>query len=325
MSFSSKAKSEICRTAPKKDCCKLAELAALIHTSGTIQFSGREKVNLKVSTENAFIARRIYMLVKDLYNIQPEVLVRKNRRLRKNNNYILLIPQQLAPRKILEDTFILYRDTDGNTGIHSDISKELIKRRCCKKSYLRGAFLGGGSVSDPEKAYHLEFIAHSETYGNSLCELIQEFDLHAKMIERKNNYVVYLKEGEHIVNLLSLIGAHTALLNLENIRVYKDMRNNINRIVNCETANLSKTINAAVRQVENIAYLKEHLGFDRLPSGLREIAELRLNYPDASLKELGQMLKPPVGKSGVNHRLRKLEKLAEDLQGDVWDSDRALR
>ncbi len=314
MSFSSKAKSEICRMAPRKPCCKLAELAALIHTSGTIQFSGRERVNVKVATENAFIARRIFMLVKSLYNIQPEVLVRKNRRLRKNNNYVLLLPQSLIPQKILEDTYILYRDSDGNMEIHLDIAPTLVKRKCCKKAYLRGAFLGGGSVSDPEKAYHLEFIAHSESYGSSLCHLIQEFDLHAKLIERKNNFVVYLKEGEHIVNLLSLIGAHTALLNLENIRVYKDMRNNINRIVNCETANISKTINASIRQIENIEYLRDRVGFDKLPKNLREMAELRLSYPDSNLKELGLMISPPVGKSGVNHRLRKLDKIADDYK-----------
>ena len=316
MSFSSKAKSEICRTSPGKRCCRLSELAALIHTSGTIQLAGKEQVSLKISTENAFIARRIFVLVKDLYRENPEILIRRNRRLRKNNNYVLLIPRQSVAKKVLEDTFILYRNDDGNMGIHLDIDQRLVRKKCCRKAYLRGAFLGGGSVSDPEKAYHLEFIAHSEKYGESLCSLIREFDLHAKLIERKNNYVVYLKEGEHIVNLLSLIGAHTALLNLENIRIYKDMRNNINRIVNCETANLSKTVNAAIRQTENIEYIRDRIGFSVLPPGLREIAELRLSYPDASLRELGDMLTPKVGKSGVNHRLRKLDRIAEEHRGD---------
>jgi DNA-binding protein WhiA len=312
MSFSSKAKNEICRISSGKSCCRLAELAALIHTSGTIHFTGKEQVSLKVSTENASIARRIFMLIKDLYNLNPEVLIRRNRRLRKNNIYMLLVTNGPAAQKILEDVFILYPDAEGNIRIHTEINPKLVRKNCCKRSYLRGAFLGGGSVSDPEKAYHLEFIAHSEKYGNSLCSLIREFDLHAKLIERKNNYVVYLKEGEHIVNLLSLIGAHTALLNLENIRIYKDMRNNINRIVNCETANLSKTINAAIRQIENIKYIRDQIGLSNLPYNLREIAELRLSYPDASLKELGDMLTPKVGKSGVNHRLRKLDKIAEE-------------
>lgn len=316
MSFSAKAKNELCRIqlSAKKDCCKLSELAALIHISGSIHFAGREQIALKISTENASVARRIYLLIKELYNPQIEVLVRKNKRLRKNNSYLLLVPQSQQARKILEETCTLYKDPSGNMGIHSTIAPRLVKKKCCKRSYIRGAFLGGGSVSDPEKTYHLEFVVHNEEYGRSLCDLLNEFDLHAKIIERKNNFVVYLKEGEHIVNLLSIIGAHTALLELENIRILKDMRNNVNRIVNCETANLSKTINAAVRQSKNIEYLRDNLGLQKLPPSLREIAELRLSYPDASLKELGEMLVPSVGKSGVNHRLRKLDKIAEDLR-----------
>ncbi|HHU78569.1 MAG: DNA-binding protein WhiA [Caldicoprobacterales bacterium] len=312
MSFSSKAKSEICRIDPRRSCCKSAELAALIHTSGTVQLTGKKRISLKVSTENASIARRIFMLVKDLYNISPEVLVRKKRRLRKNNTYILLVSLSEHSEKILKDAHILIHDADGNMGIRLDINKDLVKKRCCKRSYLRGVFLGGGSVSDPEKAYHLEFIAQTQRYGESLCQFIQGFNIHAKLIERKNSYVVYIKEGEHIVNILSLIGAHSALLNFENIRIYKDMRNNINRIVNCETANLGKTINAAIRQIENIEYIRDNIGFSNLAPSLREIAELRVNYPDASLRELGELLSPKVGKSGINHRLRKLDKIAED-------------
>lgn len=313
MSFSSKAKSEICRNVPTSNCCMLSELAALIHTSGTVQFSGKEKVILKVNTENAFIARRIFTLIKERYQIQPEILVRRNRRLRKNNNYIVIMPRPVVAQKILEDTFVLYRDNNGNVNFNTSIASELIDKDCCKRSYLRGAFLGGGSVSDPEKSYHLEFIIHNKEYGLSLTNLLKHYNLHAKFIQRKNNYVVYIKEGEHIVILLNLVGAHTALLNFENIRVFKDVRNNINRIVNCETANLSKTINASVRQIKNIEYIKDNVGLDKLPKNLREIAEVRLNHPDASLKELGEMLTPPLGKSGVNHRLRKIDSIAERM------------
>lgn len=316
MSFSAKAKNELCHINVKRECCKRAELAALIHACGTIHLAGRRRINLRLNTENASIARRIYRLIKDLYKIQIQVMVRKNQRLRKNNSYYLILSHEQHAQKVLEDIGILYRDGDKEQNIMlcQEINCCLIKKKCCKKAYLRGAFLGGGSVSDPEKTYHLEFVTHTETYGKSLCDLVNEFNLHAKMIERKNNFVVYLKEGENIVNLLSIIGAHTALLNLENIRIYKDMRNNINRIVNCETANLSKTVNAAVRQIENIEYLRDHIGLAKLPPSLREIAELRLIYSDASLKELGQMLNPPIGKSGVNHRLRKLDKMAEELK-----------
>lgn len=312
MSFSSKAKNEICRIDSRRSCCRLAELAALIHTSVIIQLVGKKKIGLKVSTENASIARRIFMLVKDLYQISPEVLVRRNRRLRKNNSYILLITAPEDSQKILKDACILTQNADDKINIHLEINQQLVRKKCCKKAYLRGAFLGGGSVSDPEKAYHLEFISNTRKYGESLCRLIREFDLHAKLIERKNVFVVYLKEGEHIVTLLSLIGAHSALLNFENIRIYKDMRNNINRIVNCETANLGKTINAAVRQIESIEYIRDRIGFSNLAPSLREVAELRLVHRDASLRELGEMLTPKIGKSGINHRLRKLDKIAED-------------
>ncbi len=317
MTFSSKAKNEICRINMKRSCCKLAELAALIHTCGSVQQGSGRKASLKLTTENASIARRIFMLIKDSYQIAPEVLVRRNRRLRKNNSYVLLVPVSKDSNKILEDTCIRIRTINDSAEIQLDINPQLVRKKCCKKSYLRGAFLGGGSVSDPEKAYHLEFVAHSEKYGEALCDLINNLDLHAKLIERKNNYVVYLKEGEHIVNLLSLIGAHTALLNFENIRIYKDMRNNINRIVNCETANLGKTINASIRQIENIEYIRDRIGFSNLSPSLREIADLRIKYPDASLRELGDMLSPQVGKSGVNHRLRKLDKIAEDHRSNL--------
>ena len=312
MTFSSRAKNEICRINMKRSCCKLAELAALIHTSGSTQQGRERKAGLKITTENASIARRLFTLIKECYQIIPEVLVRRNRRLRKNNSYILLIPVSDVSNRILEETCIKARNINGSKEMQLDMNSQLIRKRCCKKAYLRGAFLGGGSVSDPEKAYHLEFVAHSEKYGEKLCNLIREFELHAKLIERKNTYVVYLKEGEHIVNLLSLIGAHTALLNFENIRIYKDMRNNINRIVNCETANLGKTINASLRQIENIKYIEDRIGFGNLSPSLREIADLRIKYPDASLRELGAMLSPQIGKSGVNHRLGKLDKIAEE-------------
>lgn len=314
MSFSSRAKNELCHIGVQRSCCSLAELAALIQVCGTIQLGGRKRVILRVNTENAGIARRIFLLLKELYNAQIEVMVRRNQRLRKNNNYYLVLTNRKQVTKILEDTGIIKGYNEGKLQINRTIEPSIIKKRCCKRAYIRGAFLGGGSLSDPEKIYHLEIVTHNETYANSLCHLINQFGLNSKTIERKNNFVVYLKEGEQIVILLNIIGAHSALLDLENIRIYKDMRNNINRIVNCETANLSKTVNAAVRQIENILYLREHYGLSKLSPSLREIAELRLENPDASLKELGQMLNPPIGKSGVNHRLRKLDKMAYDIK-----------
>ena len=183
-----------------------------------------------------------------------------------------------------------------------------------KKAYLRGAFLGGGSISDPEKNYHMEFVTNNEDYANSLRDLINSFGLNSKIVARKNSFVVYLKESEQISDLLSMIGAYQALLSLQSTKIVKEMRNNVNRIVNCETANLSKTVNAAVRQVENIKLIHNKIGISSLPENLQEIALLRVENEDMSLKELGEMLNPPISKSGVNHRLKKIEQIANDLK-----------
>lgn len=313
MSFSMKTKNELSRLIPEGKCCQLAELSSLIRMSGTIQLMGFEKVNIRITTENAAIARKIFVLLKKCFGIQTELMVRKNKVLKKNNHYVIVISSNLGANDILKQVGILRID-EGSFVIDYAIPTTLIKKRCCKRAYLRGAFLGAGSVSDPEKTYHLEFVAGSEEHSEDLKDLINCFELCAKVVQRKNNYVVYLKEGDQIVDLLNIIGAHSALLNLENIRIVKQVRNNVNRIVNCETANLSKIVNASLRQIQNIEYVQEHYGLKIFPNGLREIAELRLDDQEASLKELGQMLNPPIGKSGVNHRLRKIEEIAEKLR-----------
>lgn len=315
MSFSSKAKNDLSRIEIEKKCCLVAELAALIRMSGTIQIGGLERINIKFTTENAAIARRIFTLLKSIYNVHTEVMVRRNRQLKKNNNYLMIVSHKENTRKILQDTGILEKDSNNLYKISYKIPRNILKGRCCRRAYIRGAFLGGGSISDPEKTYHLEFVTHSEEHGKGLTRLINSFGLNSKMIQRKEeSYVIYLKEGEQIVDLLNIIGAHSALLKLEDIRILKEVRNNINRIVNCETANLSKTINAAIRQTNNIEYIDKVMGIENLPENLVEIATKRLTHREASLKELGQMLNPPVGKSGVNHRLRKIEKIAERLK-----------
>ncbi len=316
MSFSSNTKNELSRISLDNKCCSMAELAALVRMNGTIQISGFKKINLKFTTENAAIARRIFSLLKTIYKIDIEVMVRKNKQLKKNNNYLILINNQDISKKVLNDVgFII----DKNSLFHPNykIPKHLIKNRCCKRAYIRGAFLGGGSMSNPEKAYHLEFVTSDEEHSKELSNLINSFGLNSKIVIRKEFYVVYLKESEQIVDLLNIIGAHQSLLKLEDIRVLKDVRNNINRLVNCETANLSKTINASMRQVQNIKKIQNTIGLNKLSVNLREVAELRLEYKDASLKELGNMLNPPVSKSGVNHRFRKIEKIADELKGDI--------
>ncbi|MFA7411405.1 MAG: DNA-binding protein WhiA [Tissierellaceae bacterium] len=315
MSFSSTTKNEISRIPIEENCCAIAELSALIRMNGTIQISGMDNVILKFTTENAAIARRIFSLFKFIYNTTVEVMVRRNKQLKKNNNYLIVINDSHICKKTLEDVALIgagYSLFNPNYRIPESI----VENRCCKRSYIRGAFLGGGSVTNPEKTYHLEFVTSKEEHSKDLSGLINSFGLNSKIVLRKDYYVVYLKEGEQIVDLLNIIGAHQALLKLEDIRVLKNVRNNINRIVNCETANLSKTIDASMRQVENIRLIDRLMGLEQLSDGLREVARLRLEFNEASLKEIGQMLNPPVGKSGVNHRFRKIEEIAEQLKGD---------
>ena len=174
--------------------------------------------------------------------------------------------------------------------------------------------MAAGSISDPNKSYHFEIVCHTLEQAQQLKELMEFFETEPKIVERKERMVVYLKEGSQIVDLLNVMEAYVSLMNLENIRILKEMRNSINRKVNCETANINKTVNAAVKQIQDIELIRDMRGLDSLPQNLREMALLRLEYPDAPLKELGSYLEPPVGKSGVNHRLRKLSAIAEELR-----------
>lgn len=316
MSFSSKVKGEICRYSDLTKEKALAEISAIMKVSGTITFSG-SGLSFRIATENPASARHIFSLLKDHFKIHSKLMVKKSNSLKKNNIYMVIIEEAMGVRDLLKKTGI-FKEVDGILTLDYRIDEEMVKDDELKMSYIRGAFIGGGSVSNPEKTYHLEFVTHSEEYARDLCRLVNLFGLNSKVIQRKNSHIVYLKEGEQISNLLGILGAHTSLLELENIRIMKEMRNNVNRLVNCETANLSKTVNAAVRQVESIKLIQKEIGLQRLPQNLREIAELRLSYPDESLKELGEMLDPPVGKSGINHRLRKIEKIAEEVRSGTY-------
>ncbi|RSK28552.1 DNA-binding protein WhiA [Bacillus sp. HMF5848] len=308
MSFASETKKELTNL-EIKECCMLAELSALIRMNGSLSFSNR-KLTVDVQTENAAIARRIYTLIKKKYNVRVELLVRKKMRLKKNNVYIVRLAENA--QHILEDLHIL---GEGFT-INRTISKDLVKRKCCKRSYLRGAFLAGGSVNNPEtSSYHLEIFSMFQEHNDSLCELMNMFHLNARTLERKKGFIVYLKEAEKIAEFLNIIGAHQSLLRFEDVRIVRDMRNSVNRLVNCETANLNKTIGAAIRQVENIKYIDRMIGLEALPSKLREIARLRVTYQDVTLKELGEMVTgTKISKSGINHRLRKLDEIADKLR-----------
>lgn len=308
MSFASETKKELTNI-EVKDCCANAELSALIRMNGSLSFSNQQLV-VNIQTENAAIARRIYTLIKKGYDTPVELLVRKKMRLKKNNVYIVRIKED--SKMILEDLKIL---GEGFTFIHN-ISEDLIKKKCCKRSYLRGAFLAGGSVNNPEtSSYHLEIFSLYAEHNEALSEVVNSFGLNSKTLERKKGFITYLKEAEKITEFLNVIGAHNALMRFEDVRIVRDMRNSVNRLVNCETANLNKTIGAALRQVENIKFIEKHVGLQVLPDKLREIAELRVTYQDVTLKELGEMVSGgTISKSGINHRLRKIDQLAEKIR-----------
>lgn len=310
MSFSLEVKSELNHIEEKDISIKKYELAGLIRAGLTMRSYQGEKRVLFI-TENASLIRHIFSLVKEIYHDTPEVIMLKTRRFHTHAIYRLEFTQLIQ-----KDGNSLLKQM-GISGISVDEDKLLyesyvIKKRNCKRAYLRGCSLATGSISDPDHSYHLEITFPNRLLAEEYINYLKTFGIDSRHIVRKGHYLVYLKEGQDIVDFLNVVGAHGALMQLENIRIFKDVRNQVNRLVNCETANLGKTVNASYRQVENINYIKKHIGLDSLPEGLIEVARLRLENPDVSLSELGKMLNPILSKSGVNHRLRKIDKIAEN-------------
>lgn len=262
--------------------CRIAELAAILVYAGAVKEDENGVLSIELSSDAPYVEKRARKLYDGLFECTSGV------------------------EKLLHTIKYTKNDTI--------VSPVVMKSSCCKRAFLRGAFLAVGSMSNPEKGYHLEFVCGDTAQAEQLLDALRIFDIQGKTVARKKYQIVYIKESEEIVELLNVIGAHISLMNLENLRILKDMRNSVNRRVNCETANISKTVTAASKQIEDIRFIREHYGFDNLPDNLRQIAELRLARPDATLKELGEALAPPVGKSGVNHRLRKLCDLAEHIR-----------
>lgn len=220
-------------------------------------------------------------------------------------------PSQI--KQVLQAT--KFMDGEGHLrDMKAPVSAILIKNSCCQRAFLRGAFLASGSMSDPGKSYHLEIVCTNLFQAEQIQSILLAFEVEARIVQRKKYQVVYMKDGTGISDFLNIVEAHVSLMNFENFRIVKEMRNSVNRRVNCETANIGKTVSASTRQAEDILLLQQKYGFENLPESLREMAEVRLAYPDAPLRELGEYLDPPVGKSGVNHRLRKLGELADKVR-----------
>ena len=309
MSFSGEVKKELCEQISPARHCKLAEISAIIAFCGKIMVDKDKALVLKLQTESTILTKKVFLLLKQVFRISAEL---SSRSLSAKKYLYELVLNAEETALVLAACKLTAKEEEN--GRYLVVEPAIVTKSCCKRSFIRGAFLSAGSLSNPNKAYHFEVVVNQEKNGELLCEVMRSFDVDAKMIERKYHYVVYVKEGSQIVDLLNVMEAHVALMEFENVRILKDMRNSINRKVNCEAANINKTVKAATRQVEDILFIEEKIGLASLAEGLEEIALLRTTYPEASLKELGEMLSPPVGKSGVNHRLKKLSEIAEGLR-----------
>lgn len=312
MSFSGMVKDELSQQTPPARHCQLAELMAILAFGGRLIGKGGSGRHIRLQTENPAVIRKCFTLLKKTFNIEADVAVRLHKTQQKNRSYLLIVSGQEAVDELL--LAIKAVEDKELPPVEIGINGLLVQRSCCRRAFVRGAFLASGSISAPEKFYHFEIVCQSMEKADKLRELICSFEIDAKIVHRKKYYVVYIKEGAQIVDMLNIMEAHISLMELENLRIIKEMRNSVNRRVNCETANINKTVSAAVKQLSDITFIKDHMGLDKLSDNLREMAELRLDNPDATLKELGEMLTPTVGKSGVNHRLRKLSELADKLK-----------
>ena len=312
MSFSREVKDELSRQTTNARHCNIAEIAAIISLCGRIVITERDMYSVKIQSENISLARKYFTLLKKTFNIVAEITIRQNVNLKSKRMYIVTVNRYEEAMKILQASKLLNKS--GDIEENMSVDNLVMMNPCCKRAFIRGAFLAAGSISTPEKFYHFEIVCNTYEKAKQLTNIINIFEIDAKIVERKRHFVVYIKEGSSIVDILNVMEAHISLMNLENVRILKEMRNSVNRKVNCETANINKTVAAAVKQIEDIKYIRDTVGFKELSPQLREMAQVRLENPDASLKELGTLLSPPVGKSGVNHRLRKLSEFATQIK-----------
>ena len=313
MSFSSQTKNQISQLISHNHCCQMAEFLALTKTDGTISINGSVGVTLKIVTENVAVAKKIFKLTKELFDRPGEVTVFRKNRLKKNNVYTVEIPPQPGVDEIMMHLGLKDEEGRWNNNFRSSFPRDALKKDCCKRAYLRGAFLGSGSVNNPEGAYHLEIVSSYEAHAEEMKKLLEDFDIHAKICLRKNKYVLYLKDGDQIVEFLTHIGAHQALLAFENERIRKDLCNNINRQRNFDMANVNKTIAASEQQRRAIEVIAREMGLNKLPPHLRDVAELRMEYPEVGLAELAEYSNDSISKSGVRHRLKKIQTIADEL------------
>lgn len=310
MSFTAEVKEELAQYESKCADCRRSELAALVRVEGTLNLAGSGRYRLEIATETGSVARIAIKLLHEVFDLKTELTVRRSV-LHKTHNYLITVPTQVRLEQALREMGIL-----TETGLEQGIPDKLIEKPCCAASYLRGAFLGGGFISDPRGDFHFELTTESEELAHALVALMQDNGIDARITRRRNVYTVYLKGAERIVNFLALVGAHKSALEMENVRVMKSVRNDVNRRVNAEIANQTKATDAALDQVKAIKLLVDHRGLNSIPPALQELVQLRLEHPDVSLRELGELANPPLSKSAVYHRVRRIEELAAQYRDE---------
>lgn len=313
MSFATETKNELSRIEPEKKCCQLAEIAGFIRVSGSLRLAGGGKFKIIITTENPAVARHYKRLIKDYFQVDTELEIGEAPGPKKGHAYMLTLGPEMRSEQILRETGILLV-REGNNYISDGIYSDLIKSKCCKRSYLKGIFMGAGTMNDPSNSYHLEIVCASKNLAVDLRKMINSFvDLSCKVVERKDKHIVYMKNSDHICDTLAIMGAHSQYLAFENIKIQKGLVNDTVRITNCDSANTDRTLDASQKQIEHIKKIQEKKGLDHLPEKLRAAAELRLEYPEASLTQLAEMMDPPMKKSGINNRFRKIEEIANKL------------
>lgn len=313
MSFAAETKNELSRIETEKKCCMLAEIAGFLRVSGSLRLAGGGKFKIAITTENPAVARHYKKLIKEYFQVETELEVEDAPGPKKGHVYMLTIGPEMRSEQILRETGILLV-REGNNFISDGIYDEIIRTKCCKKAYLRGIFMGTGTVSDPAKSYHLEFVCASKTLAGDLKKLINSFvDLSAKVVARKDRYIVYMKNSQYISDTLAIMGASSQMFAFEDVKITKGLVNDATRITNCDNANTDRALDAAQRQIAAIRKIEKEKGLSWLPEKLRAAAELRLAHPEANLVQLGEMMEPPMKKSGINNRLRKIAEMAEKL------------
>lgn len=304
MSFTEQVKNELARIVREQKEDRVAELLALLRMSGSFVTGSMGKWGLEFSTGNSAVARRVLVYLKKDFGFTPSTMIRQGRRLRKKNVYTLVVQPS--------EEGLNFLDRMGLSPLAGVNDVEFLKTPEERRAYLAGAFLGGGSVSRPQSDYHLEMVTQSSRFAQQIVQVMASFKLKAKLTDRKNDYIVYIKDGDDVSEFLQIVGASQSYMDFEGVRVVKDMRNRVNRQVNCETANLQKTVDAAVHQTYLVQQLMRHVGLSALPPKLREASELRLDHPNASLSELAKIC--GITKSGLAHRFKKIEAMVQELQ-----------